>query len=585
MDNGILQPLDAYQSDLKERHRQLTEEYFDSLVEQSGVSQEENAELIKERNKALAKLNDADKNISKKKTLRGFIIFCIVLLFLAAFITAIVFLGNGGNLAFLGVLLPILCVGAAIALIVVICKVINKQIKQGEQIAASFRKQADDLEAQAWRQMAPLNCKFDWNIPDRLIYNATPQIQLDKYFDEDKYGYFAERYPLDISQSDDASVYCARTGNSDGNPFLLTRYALQNMVPHVYTGTRVVTWTETTVDSKGNVHTHTCSQTLVATVTKPKPNYYMSTKLMYGSDSAPDLHFSRTPVVPADADDKKIKSLIKSGERKLEKKTQQAVKNGTTYNKLANSEFEVLFGAENRDNEMQFRLMFTPLAQQNMVKLLTSKKPYGDDFSFEKCGSVNIIHSRHGATLDIDANPARFVNFDLAAARKNFIDYNVEYFKSLYFDFAPLLSIPIYTQERSDRHFGECTDHGHIREWEIEAVANHFDEKLLAPQDAKTQCILKARHISDDADGKGCNASVTAYSFTTEPRADIVPVLCRNGRLYDVVVPWVQYIPVQQETQLHLQAVELTREQFLQTDGSSDLSTVFVGGIVARLLN
>lgn len=40
---------------------------------------------------------------------------------------------------------------------------------------------------------------------------------------------------------------------------------------------------------------------------------------------------------------------------------------------LANDEFEVLFRALNRNNEVQFRLLFTPLAQQNMIDLLLDK--------------------------------------------------------------------------------------------------------------------------------------------------------------------------------------------------------------------
>lgn len=582
MEVDILQPLDAYQRELKEKHRQLTEEYFDNLVKQSGVSAEENAQIIDQRNQTLKRLSDSDKYVRKNKSLRTFLIVCIVALFVGALISIFAFMDNEEGLFFLTILLPILFVAGAIGLIVLICKVINKRIKQGKEQSAKLREEANKLESQAWQQMAPLNRKYDWNIPDKLIYETVPQIQLDKYFDENKYAYFTQNIGLQVENRDDVSAYCARSGNSDGNPFLLMRYMYHQMIDFVYTGTRTVTWTEVETDSQGHTRTVTHSETLVAHVTKPKPDYFFRTYLYYGSSAAPDLHFSRTPVVPSGSSDKAINSLVKSGEKRLEKKTREAIKNGETYNKLANSEFEVLFGADNRDNEVQFRMLFTPLAQQNMVKLLRSQQPYGDDFTFEKRGRVNIIFSRHGSELNIDANPAQFVDFDLAKAKETFVNYNVNYFKSLYFDFAPLFSVPIYTQERPEQAFGECTDHANIGECEMEAVANFFDPKLISHPETVTDTIVKVKHVAET--DKGCVAEITGYSFKGIPRVDFVPVWCRNGHTYDVEVPWIEYIPLSQVTNVEMSAVTLTREEYLGAESAGGDNEVFFGGIVARLL-
>ena len=578
----ILHPIQQYNSEFKEKHRQLTEEYFEKLLEASGVDEQENAHLMSERSKTLKKLEAADNKVQKRKSLRGWLVFIIVALFLAAIIAAVVFANNSDGLFFLAILLPIIAVGGAIALIVVISKVLNTKIKSGNNVVNELRKKVAEIESKAWQQMRPLNIKYDWNIPDRLIYKTVPHIQLDKYFDEDKHDYFKHNFGLSASGRQDISVYCARSGNSCGNPFLIIRYFVREIVQHTYTGTLTVSWTEHHVDSNGKSYTTTEHQTLVATVVKPKPEYFFTTCLYYGNDAAPDLKFSRNPTVPKNASDKKIASLIKSGEKRLEKKSREAVKNGKSFNKLANSEFEVLFGAVNRDHETQFRMMFTPLAQQNMVKLLRNKEPYGDDFTFEKNGKENIIYSSHSADLDIDANPAQFAGFDLAKARENFIKFNMEYFASVYFDFAPLFSIPIYQQERPLKHFGECTKHSNIGDFEIESVANYFRRELLAPDDATTPQILKAVPIQ--ADDNGTLTEITSYAYRGEDRLTYVSEMARNGRVYQVPVHWVEYIPVQKTSQVRMQAVKLTREQYLTTDESGD-STILVGGVMANLIN
>ena len=576
----ILQPIQQFNSEFRDKHRLLTEEYFDKLVQESGVDEQENAKLMSERSKTLHKLQVANKNVQKHKYSRGLLIFCIVVLFLAAVICAFVFYNNA-ELFFLAILLPIVSVGVAIALIVVIAKVLNAKIKHGNSVVAELNRELASIEGKAWQQMRPLNIKYDWNIPDKLIYQTVPHIQLDKYFDEDKHDYFKYNVGLDVRGKQDISVCCARSGNSMGNPFLFIRYFVREIVQHTYTGSITVSWTEHYTDSEGHSQTRTHYETLTASLVKPKPEYHFSTCLYYGNDAAPDLKFSRNPTVPKNASDKKIASLVKSGEKKLVKKSRDAVKQGKSFNMLANSEFEVLFGATDRNHETQFRMMFTPLAQQNMVKLLKNNEPYGDDFSFDKLGRVNLIRSAHSSNLDIDANPANFATFDLEHARENFIKFNMEYFASIYFDFAPLFSIPIYQQERPQRPFGECTNHGNIGDFEMESVANYFRRNLLAPDSATTPQILKAVQLQ--ADEQGTLAEITSYAYRGEDRLTYIPEMASNGHIYNVPVHWVEYIPVQKTSQVLMQAVNLTREQYLTSDEIDD-TTILVGGVKAKLM-
>lgn len=582
MNDEILQPIDAYKDVYEQKHRRLTEEYFDDLVKQSGVSAEQNADYVNKRNAAEARLNSAKGTLGNYKGLRVFLIVCVVLLLFVALICGFAFATGNSDLFFLAILIPCVAVALAGGLLAIIFTVIKNKLSESNIVVDKYQKEVRDWESKAWKQMRTLNDKYDWNVPDNLIYQTVPHIRLDKYFDENKLEYFRKYYKLNV-RADRTSVFSIKSGNSDGNPFLLAHYLHQDFIKQIYTGTRLVSWTETETDSDGHMRTVTHSETLVAHYAAPKPDYRCNTYLYYGCDAAPDLCFSRTPVVPQDADDKKIDSLVKSGAKRLDKKARQAINDGSTYNQLANSEFEVLFGAENRNNEVQFRLMFTPLAQQNTIKLLRSGQPYGDDFVFDKQGRVSVICSRHGAALPIDANPVMFTDYDLQNARKRFVDFNVNYFRSLYFDFAPIFCIPLYTQERCDPPYGECLQHGDIGDWEAEAIVNKFDQSLLTDPASATEAVIKAKITDKTADRT--LAEVTAYSFRAVPQIEEIPVHCRNGNTYLVPVHWTDYIPVSRTSTVELQATDITREQYLSTADAKYNTSVFVSGIIARLLN
>lgn len=83
--------------------------------------------------------------------------------------------------------------------------------------------------------------------------------------------------------------------------------------------------------------------------------------------------------------------------KQLESKSRD-LDHGGGFTVMANREFDALFAATDRDHEVQFRLLFTPLAQQEMLKLLRDKTDgYGDDFGFTKRGMVNFVMPDHMA--------------------------------------------------------------------------------------------------------------------------------------------------------------------------------------------
>jgi hypothetical protein len=264
---------------------------------------------------------------------------------------------------------------------------------------------------------------------------------------------------------------------------------------------------------------------LHASVTKPKPAYKLNTVLHYGHHAAPDLNFSREHNHAEDLSERALEKRIAAGERELRKKAEEALENNQSFTEMANAKFEVLFGAHNRDHEQQFRLMFTPLAQTGMTDLMLSESGYGDDFSFVKQGRHNMITSEHAQSWDMDSSAKKYFSYDLEQMRSTYISFNNEFFKSVFFDLAPLITIPAYQSSPSQTFEDVVTkydDHCYT-EKEYEVLANRIGAKHFAHKDTATDVILKTFPISSK-DGVD-RILVTAYSFCAIPHTDIIPRL------------------------------------------------------------
>ena len=82
---------------------------------------------------------------------------------------------------------------------------------------------------------------------------------------------------------------------------------------------------------------------------------------------------------------------VRNNEDELHKKAERDIKNGKSnpFTPLANSEFELLFGAYNRNNNVQYHTIFTNVAQLNFTKLIKSTDGFGDDYNKKKHKKFN----------------------------------------------------------------------------------------------------------------------------------------------------------------------------------------------------
>lgn len=561
MDNSILEPLKIYNGVLKNKHLENTTNYFDSLVKTANIDVESNRKTVKDYYQSVEKAKNFGGSEKRMQALKVFLIILgIVSLAVGAyFIYGLATQSMSVSLA-LGIVMSIFAVGLGILFLVLAFTKVSKKVKEYKQKKERLFEKAEKFKKDAWNQMAPLNNLYDWNIAGALVEATTPLFKMDKYFDVKKFTYLHDKYGFTDNNEATSSTVFVQSGSIIGNPFLIVNTYNQMMRSQTYTGSIVISWTEHVRDSNGRTRTVTRSQTLTASIQRPAPAYYYDTVLIYGNDAAPNLTFYRTPSEANGKDEKEIEKMVKKGEKAVEDYAEEAIKQGKTFTALGNSEFEVLFNALNRDNELEFRLLFTPLAQQNMVDLITSQKPFGDDFSFGKSKCLNYIKSAHSQGFNYHCSPDMFVNFDIDDARKNFIEYNTKYFEGLYFDLAPLISIPLYQQTKPREYIYKDVFKSNFTSYEYETFANGFSADYFRPNGCITNIILKSKFIKKDDDSD--YVKITAHGFTGVERVEYVSQIGGDGYTHQIPVKWIEYIPVSKDSDMQVAPLNSNRLSF-----------------------
>lgn len=556
-------PIDFYKGPLKAEYDKNAAEFLNALVRVANIDEAANRKIVAEINRLKKKIEDTQKTLVGFKFLLALCIFLLV----AGVVMAIV--GICLDLEILTKIL-LIAIGAvvAIGMVLLIFLVINKKIKNLNSIFEKHQAAYYQALNQGIAMLNPFRQLLTYKDFIRLVNRTTDVIKLDEELKPQKLLMLHSLYNYNYRYNQNVSVCSVQSGDISSNPFIRVKLFATEMVNFTYVGRRTVTWAET-YRSNGRTYTRTVSQTLTATVVKPVPKYYFDSAVIYGNEAAPDLSFTRRPSgVETDSTEKQIDNLVKKGEKQLEKLTEKATKQGREFQALANSEFDVLFGALNRDNEVQYRLLFTPLAQQNMVEIITSKEPYGDDFYFKKDKKLNIVSTLHGKDM-FDYDPSIFNQYyDYDLLKKDFLIYLKNLFGSLYFDLAPILAIPLYqTTDAGLYNPGEILNH--VSTLEAESFVNEMAkvaDLVFRPQEAAEKLILKVNY--QNSVGETDIFDVVAYSYQKIPNVTVVPVMANNGRLYDVAVNWFDFIPVNKTSRVGIRQFDLRDDATLVRDDS-----------------
>ena len=571
--DDLLEPVKTYNSQIKEAHKKNASDFFDDLVKKSNINVEENRNTVAEYKKAKEKAEKLKRDTNKVKSLKTFLVVLIVLLFVVAFIGFIVVFTNTEKINVVAIIVAILSLAGAVSLICFNKIKINVLIREKSKLLNDAETKCQELKTKAYQQLGPLNKLYDWNIPAKLVTATLPLIELDQFFDIKKCQMLVDNFGFKERNDENISTLFVQSGSILGNPFVVEENYVQTMENKVYTGSIVISWT-TTERVNGRVQTVTHTQTLTASVSRPAPKYYLDTWLIYANEAAPKLSFSRTPSKANTMNDNQIEKYVKSFDKELDKRVRKDIdpSDGSQFTKLANTKFEALFHALDRNNEVEFRLLFTPLAQKNMVDLITSKQPYGDDFIFRKKQKLNYIKSKHSQGKDISGNPNVFIDYDVDNAKEKFINYNTEYIKNLFFDLAPLLSIPLYQHTKTKEYIYKDNYASNFCNYEHEVLANSFDKKMLQHPESDTDLILKTKVIGKDNDKDF--VQVTANSFKAEERIEYVARMGGDGHLHHIPVRYYEYIPVSQTNNITMQHYNASRQEFNEAKINNNLSSI-----------
>ena len=304
----IFNPLEEFDSKFKQLHLDNTSKYFDELAKRSGVNIEENRATVRQYDTLKESLAKLKKKLNLWRFLR--VIMCITL-----------------------ILIPL-----------VVIKITPKIRALREEIAQSGKK-AEELLALAHRQMAPLNSLFTDRDALNIIESTIPLISFDPCFSVDQEKDMAINYDFCDNNNLEQSTVDVLAGHYNENPFLFENKLVHKMGVEMYHGYKTIYWTERYRGSDGKMHTRTRSETLHATVTKPKPFYSTQILLNYCAQGGPELCFTRDATHLEEKSEKEIDRYVKKGEKKLKKLTDQAIKENKDFVSMSNSDFEVLFDA------------------------------------------------------------------------------------------------------------------------------------------------------------------------------------------------------------------------------------------------
>lgn len=513
MNEMIFHPQEEYDKTLRAEHEKNAIARFEELSARSGVDAEANRKTV-----ARYRLHtDKIKSLRRK---RNWLRFFRVLMILTI------------------LLIPI-----------VIWKMTPKIRALKEEIEQADAKAAEAMR-EALAQMAPLNALFREQDAIELIEKTLPEMDFEPQLTILQEEDMKANFDYALTAHPEESTLDLLAGHYRGNPFVFENRLVHRMGTETYHGTKTIHWTESYRDSDGRSRTRMRSETLHASVTKPKPFYHTQVVLHYGAQAAPDLFFTRDATGLDEKSEGSLRRYVRRGEKRLRKKEEKALKKNAAFTAMSNSEFEVLFDALDRNDEVQFRTLFTPLAQTNMVDLILSKTAFGDDFHFIKKKRINRIHTEHSQGRALRLMPSEYHSYSYDEIRTSFIEKNKQYFAAVYFDFAPILAIPAY-QERPVHSLDPLPDYTRLyAEKESEALANLAPKNVIAHPDSQTPVILKTEFLGRE--GEMDRVRITADSYRIFPRIETVSVHGGDGHWHEVPVHWDEYDPLQWQTQHHV---------------------------------
>ncbi len=573
-------PVDSYKNHYQQLHHDNIVNHFNNLIKESAIDIEANRATNNKIDHNNITTAGNNKAIKRQKMLKIFGAVILAVSIIAIINSAYQMYSSHyiyGNL--------VVVIVIAIALIVLslwIHKKTKARLDELRHIEGDLLKISQKLHAEASEQMKALNVLLYKNYNTELFTKTLPLVKFDEMFDSKRLSQMIDKFGLNTAEHEqnlEQSTLFVQSGEIKGNPFFIRSTLRHQMGTKKYEGSLTIHWTTREKDSNGNYKTVHHSDTLRASVNKPCPYYNTNKHLVYANEVGDRLSFSRNPSRIHELSERKIERTIKKKSKEIQKLAENATKKGGSFTALGNNEFDALFYATDRDNESQFRLLFTPLAQKELIKVIKDNSVgYGDDFYFIKRKMINYIYPNHLKDVKLNVQDNYFTGINYDEVEKRFIQYHNSYFKHVYFSFAPLFAIPLYTQHQTQECIYKDLYHSCVSFYQHEMAANSIDINEFKPQDSVTENIIKTSLIesTDNVD----TISINTWGYKTVSRTDYVSVRGGDNNWHDVPVHWTEYIKVNRQSKME---VKVQSNVNVEVDQSNDYK-YRVGLMMARIL-
>ena len=533
MPADILNPV-RYRTDFLKEHASGTETYLNELLEQTGTSLKENQAACQEISALDKVLLKTKRKFSLFKVGMGILLTLLVILTLTAIGGAYyVFTEPGISLspaAIYSIFASCILVAVGFLVLIVLTSVfLSKKNKKFRATISNFEEVIDTKIQEAFVKLHDFYRTFNYSQVYSQMQTQIPEIEFLKSADTNFVKYIEKNFDPVYMPSSTSMLVNYKAGYFYKNPFIVGMYKEMNMVPHTYTGSLAISYY-----TGFGEHRRLVSETLHATLVKPKPEYkYIAVNSLY-ANAVPELEFEKTPVL--DYNPAKHDKYIKQAEKMLA----LIEKKNADFTPMSNTEFEALFPAIKRSSEQKYRAFFGQVAQQNLVnfaKTLTS----GRNYTYSKSHNTNEVALRE-LSESFDLNPLDFVDYDLTSFLSKYQEYAKVLSASLYDSFIPYLSNPVLLEGNISKQ-PEYSKKPSILE-HLALLTKFKNSELLPSEAGIDEYILEPLSEYENV----CKV----HSFKAVPRVDYVVVNAGDGP-HQVPVNWTEYIPVFKELRYEVQ--------------------------------
>ncbi len=558
--NVMVNPSKDYQDNVQALRDKL-DDHFNDITKKSNVDYKENKKLIQEL--SLSKENHTEKNKSINKNNKIASILYVVIGVDIFFIISLFggFIEYKETKKMFGALplwtgFPLMALAIAI-LILALLYIFLKLKKENTKLKSKMILNVDEIEqktTKAGNMMLPLLDYIKMGIAPSIINKVLPNVRINKTFSAEKALFMQEEYDIKLYNKDISHVNVV-SGLIINNPFLVLNYRMFYLDTITYTNSVDIEWS---VYMNGNTYRRT--QTLDASIIKPRPVYSHESEFIYTNDSAPNLNFSRQPSEyhKVAGEPKLLEDYLRSAEHYLKELHQEAIIKNHPFTPLNNIEFEIAFGALNRNNENEYRILFTPLAQRQLLELLRSTESgFMDNYYIDKIGKVVYMKAPYSMYSYVDISPIDLFDISYDKIREKLFDYVENYFNDLYHLMAPILAIPEFQLNENFEFKGYKRVNQKFSKAVHEMCANAFAKKNpIEPDEKNSYCetIFNTKYIGPS---KYFDIiEVNARSFEGIEKIEIIKKVGGDGKIHKIEIPWTKYLPCEKKSLLAISYVD-----------------------------